>query len=201
MIVDPSELMNRKVDLIYNRLTDFSLKLKKHQHLKESAEVITPAPIHHVLYANKKNLSHLTDSDYLRSLSLSETEISQLLRMIPLTRTVDKRDEKNLWDHRKHLFFKPADGFGSKATYRGDKLTKRVWGEILEGDYVVQGLIPPGHRAIAGRQGPLKADIRAYTYDGQILLLAARLYEGQTTNFRTAGGGFSPVFVISRKEP
>ena len=74
------------------------------------------------------------------------------IRMIPLTRTVDKRDEKNLWDHRKHLFFKPADGFGSKATYRGDKLTKRVWGEILEGDYVVQGLIPPGHRAIAGRQ-------------------------------------------------
>jgi len=41
-----------------------------------------------------------------------------------------------------------------------------------------------------------KTDIRLYTYDGQILLTAARLYQGQTTNFRTPGGGFAPVFVI-----
>ena len=42
----------------------------------------------------------------------------------------------------------------------------------------------------------LKFDIRAYTYGGQIQLLAARTYNGQTTNFRTEGGGFSPVVVI-----
>jgi hypothetical protein len=38
-------------------------------------------------------------------------------------------------------------------------------------------------------------DIRAYVYNGEIQLLAARLYQGQTTNFRTQGGGFAPVFV------
>jgi hypothetical protein len=26
-------------------------------------------------------------------------------------------------------------------------------------------------------------------------LVVARLYQGQTTNFRTAGGGFAPVYV------
>ena len=31
-----------------------------------------------------------------------------------------------LWNSRKHLFFKPAKGYGSKAAYRGDKLTRRV---------------------------------------------------------------------------
>ena len=41
-----------------------------------------------------------------------------------------------------------------------------------------------------------KMDVRLYTYEGQILLVAARLYQGQTTNFQTAGGGFSPVLVI-----
>ena len=41
-----------------------------------------------------------------------------------------------------------------------------------------------------------KMDIRLYTYAGQVLLTAARLYQGQTTNFRTAGGGFAPVFII-----
>ena len=41
-----------------------------------------------------------------------------------------------------------------------------------------------------------KTDVRLYTYDGQILLTAARLYQEQTTNFRTPGGEFAPVFVI-----
>jgi hypothetical protein len=41
-----------------------------------------------------------------------------------------------------------------------------------------------------------KMDVRLYTYHGQVLLVAARLYQGQTTNFRTPGGGFAPVFVI-----
>lgn len=41
----------------------------------------------------------------------------------------------------------------------------------------------------------MKADIRCYVYNGQIQLVAARLYQGQTTNFRTPGGGFAPVFV------
>jgi hypothetical protein len=41
----------------------------------------------------------------------------------------------------------------------------------------------------------LKLDIRNYIYNGRVQLLAARLYEGQTTNFRTPGGGFAPVFT------
>jgi hypothetical protein len=41
-----------------------------------------------------------------------------------------------------------------------------------------------------------KVDVRLYTYDGRLLLAAARLYQGQTTNFRTEGGGFAPVFFI-----
>jgi hypothetical protein len=41
----------------------------------------------------------------------------------------------------------------------------------------------------------LKYDLRVYAYAGEIQLLAARLYQGQTTNFRTPGGGFAPVRV------
>jgi hypothetical protein len=37
--------------------------------------------------------------------------------------------------------------------------------------------------------------VRNYVYDGQVQSLAARLYQGQTTNFRTPGGGFAPVYV------
>jgi hypothetical protein len=89
-------------------------------------------------------------------------------------------------------------GFGAKAAYRGDKLTRRVWGEILAGDFVAQALVPPGERLIEvdGLLSELKFDIRAYTYAGQVQLLAARMYAGQTTNFRTQGGGFAPVIVV-----
>ncbi len=40
----------------------------------------------------------------------------------------------------------------------------------------------------------MKYDLRAYTYDGAVQWMAARLYQGQTTNFRTPGGGFAPVY-------
>jgi hypothetical protein len=41
-----------------------------------------------------------------------------------------------------------------------------------------------------------KTDVRLYVYDGRVLISAARLYQGQATNFRTPGGGFAPVFAI-----
>lgn len=62
---------------------------------------------------------------------------------------------------------------------------------------VAQALVPPSERiAAAENEGPLKLDVRNYAYAGEVQLLAARLWRGQTTNFRTAGGGFAPVFVL-----
>ena len=45
----------------------------------------------------------------------------------------------------------------------------------------------------------MKVDVRNYVYAGQVQLLAARLYQGQTTNFRTAGGGFAPVLTAPQR--
>ena len=43
----------------------------------------------------------------------------------------------------------------------------------------------------------LKFDIRSYAYDGAVQWTAARVYQGQTTNFRTPGGGFAMVYTAS----
>lgn len=109
---------------------------------------------------------------------------------------------EELWSRRRELFFKPARGYGSKAAYRGDKLTRRVWAEILAADYVAQEIAPASERLVLRDDVPtdLKFDIRAFAYDGSIQLLAARLYAGQTTNFRTPGGGFAPVFIAPLQE-
>jgi len=100
------------------------------------------------------------------------------------------------------LFFKPAKGYGSKAAYRGDKLTRRVFGEILQGDYVAQALVQPSERQleVENKIVDFKLDLRHYVYKGQTQLICARLYQGQTTNFRTPGGGFAQVMVVACRD-
>ena len=112
-------------------------------------------------------------------------------------RPANSANRASSWATRNALFFKPSSGFGGKAAYRGDKITKKVWAQMAEGDYVAQDLVQPSARKVSvdGVLQNLKADLRAFTYDGHVRLLAARLYQGQTTNFRTPGGGFAPVFV------
>lgn len=189
------------VDLVYNRLTDFYLDDPAHRALRLAYEadavVVTPHPHAHALLAHKALLPSLRAAGDLPGLQLSPTDRAVLADHIPRTERVTVETADRLWAERKHWFFKPVAGFGSRATYRGDKLTRRVWQEILAGDYVAQALVPPQTRCAAAPDGvPYKMDVRAYSYAGQIQLLAARLYQGQTTNFRTPGGGFAPVYVV-----
>jgi hypothetical protein len=215
VIADPLELQWREgalwhpslppgmpVDLVYNRLTDFYLSHVNHTSLREAyvsgAAVVTPHPRAHALHADKRNLVAFSDDGLLASWGVSSEERALMHSVIPYTRPVTAGNADELWARRKRLFFKPAGGYGSKAAYRGDKLTRRVWGEILAGNFVAQDLVSPSERVVSveGEPTRLKLDVRAYAYDGRIQLLAARTYSGQTTNFRTAGGGFSPVVVL-----
>ncbi|MFA5169958.1 MAG: hypothetical protein WC426_00190 [Sulfuriferula sp.] len=190
------------IDMVYNRLTDFYLTAPEHQALRLAYEagavVLTPHPHVHALYADKRNLVVLSDAAQLDDMGVTTTVRDILLTGIPHTQLVTAENADKLWSERRQLFFKPTTGYGSKAAYRGDKITRRVWQEILQGDYVAQSIAPPSERLINvdGEDTALKLDVRVYTYQGVVQLVAARLYAGQTTNFRTPGGGFAPVFVV-----
>ena len=209
VIADPSEFSLRAgvlwhdelaIDLVYNRLTDFSLAESTSATLREAylcnAMVLTPHPQAHALYADKRNLALLTDAKRLEMLGVPQNTRDVLLAGIPHTEIVEMQHAERLWRERRHLFFKPFGGFGGRAAYRGDKLTQRVWQEILAGGYVAQALVTPGGRIVSNQEPvqTLKFDLRNYTYDGNVQWVAARLYQGQTTNFRTPGGGFAPVY-------
>jgi hypothetical protein len=135
----------------------------------------------------------------MRETGVVDDAISTLLAAIPHTGIMTAGNRDALWARRRELFFKPAAGYGSKATYRGDKVTKRVWEEIANSTYVAQALVAPGKRNVSVTQAAteLKADVRNYSYAGVVKLVSARLYQGQTTNFRTPGGGFASVFTES----
>jgi len=193
----------RPVDLVYNRLTDFYLEEPAHAALRAAYEagavVLTPHPRAHALYADKRNLVTLSHDGTLEALGVPAEARAILVAGVPRTEPVTLERAEALWAERRKLFFKPAAGYGSKAAYRGDKLTRRVWQEILRGNYVAQTLVLPSERRLEvdREETDLKLDVRAYVYNGAIQLVAARLYEGQTTNFRTPGGGFAPVFVVN----
>jgi hypothetical protein len=188
------------IDIVYNRLTDFSLAEPASATLREAylgnAMVLTPHPQAHALYADKRNLALLSDAAKLKAFGVPQATQDILLAGIPHTEIVEPQHAERLWRERRHLFFKPFAGFGGRAAYRGDKLTQRVWQEILAGGYVAQALVAPGGRVISNQEPvqSLKFDLRDYTYDGKVQWVAARLYQGQTTNFRTPGGGFAPVY-------
>lgn len=208
LIADPDELhfidgrlqcRGEIVDLVYNRLVDFDLAAQAHHALREAyladAIVLTPNPRNHALFADKRNLSLLSDPVAARKWGLAT---AGRLAAIPRTRLLTADNVDALWAERKGLFFKPAGGHGGKAVYRGDKITRRVWAQVQQGDYIAQELAAPTERRIKvdGEVQSLKLDVRLYTYRGSLLLCAARVYRGQTTNFRTPGGGFAPVFVV-----
>jgi len=212
VICDPSELTyhdgalwydRQRIDLVYNRLTDFALDVLT-QHALLAAYlaadvVVTPHPRAHALYADKRNLVILTDETELVALGVEAKTRELLLAGIAHTTEVKTSDADTLWASRKHLFFKPAKGYGSKATYRGDKLTKRVFSEIINSDYVAQTLVQPSQRRVEidNEFVEFKLDLRHYVYKAHTQLVSARLYQGQTTNFRTSGGGFAVVSVVA----
>ena len=191
----------RKVDLVYNRLVDFSLEQPEHSALCQAYEAhavaVTPNPHNHALYADKQNLVILSDPKELARMGASARTID-VLQAIPRTTVLTAENAAELWAGRRNLFFKPMRGYGSKAVYRGDKITRGVFDQISSGNYVAQAFAPPSERMmrVEGAPTPRKMDVRIYAYAGKALLAAARLYQGQTTNFRTPGGGFAPVFAV-----
>ena len=211
VIADPVSLTFRNgrlwheempIDLVYNRLTDFMLDDATSAALRQAyladAIVLTPNPQAHALYADKRNLAVLSSRRELDAMAVPLAIQEIVLGAVLPTEMVNRAAAERLWRDRRQLFFKPASGFGGRAAYRGDKLTKRVWSEILEGEYVAQQILTPGDRLAGGPDEPakLKFDIRLYAYAGEVQWHAARVYQGQTTNFRTPGGGFAPVYQL-----
>lgn len=190
--------LDHEVDFVYNRHTDFLLKTKEMQVIGEAFAskkiCLTPNPIDYLLYANKENLQSLSDRSFLEKHMIEDSDIRIMQEVIPVTKIVRPADRDLLWENRKSVYFKPQNSYGSKGVYSGKKLTKTKFDEILKLDYITQREIPPSKRTI--NRIDFKVDYRAYVYHFSMLLLTCRLYQGQTTNFRTDGGGFSAVLEV-----
>ncbi|HXK22558.1 MAG TPA: hypothetical protein VMS55_07775 [Myxococcota bacterium] len=190
------------VDLVYLRDTDFTLETPRAQALRDAylagSVVVTPSPREYHLLADKRRLTWLSSREELSALGVGEEESAFLTTLVPETRLLSQQDPDALFAARREWVFKPATSFGSRAVYRGDKLTRRRFAELLrEPGYLVQRHAAPGELEVETSEGrrTMKFDVRAYAYRDQVLLLGARVYQGQVTNLRSPGGGFSAICV------
>ena len=207
-IADPRELSFRDgrlfhgakaIDLVYNRLTSFSLERAEDVALREAllagAVVVTPDPRTHALLACKRNLARLGDEAFLREAGVSEGALQTLIDAIPRTTALTPVNTAELWAARAQYYFKPMSGFGSRAVYDGAKLTAATWGQIAaRADYVAQARVD-APRIDVPDHDPMRFDVRTFAYGASPFMRLARVYRGQTTNFRTPGGGFAPVRI------
>jgi hypothetical protein len=187
-----------RIDMVYNRLTDFALEEASHADLRQAYlagdVAFTPHPRAHALFADKRNLAVLGDPTLIGGFRVDAGSAALLAQVIPPTVEVVPGNRDALWAARNGYFFKPAAGFGSRGSYRGDKLTRRTWESMVSATYIAQTFAAPSLRIVHGGQS-LKADVRCFASEAGVLLFAARLYQGQTTNMRTPGGGFAAVLT------
>lgn len=187
-----------RIDMVYNRLTDFALEEASHADLRQAYlagdVAFTPHPRAHALFADKRNLAVLGDPTLIGGFGVDAGSAALLAQVIPPTVEVVPGNRDALWAARNGYFFKPAAGFGSRGSYRGDKLTRRTWESMVSATYIAQTFAAPSLRIVHGGQS-LKADVRCFASEAGVLLFAARLYQGQTTNMRTPGGGFAAVLT------
>lgn len=207
-IADPRELTfrdgrlwhaNLAIDLVYSRLTSFNLERPEDQAIRDAlragAVVVSPDPRTHALLACKRNLARLGDDAFLRDAGVDEAVRQTLIDAIPRTTVLTSANAAELWDTRAQYYFKPMNGFGSRAVYDGAKLTATTWQQIAaRTDYVAQARIEAPRIAVPGHE-PMRYDIRTFAYGAAPFMRLARVYRGQTTNFRTPGGGFAAVRI------
>jgi hypothetical protein len=202
-------LAGAPIDLVYLRDTDFTLATPRAAELRAAylsrAVVVTPSPREYFLLADKRRLALLSSPAALAELGAPPGDAALFAEVVPETRLLAELDAEQVWRERRAWVFKPATAFGSRAVYRGDKISRRRFDEVRAvPGYLAQRHAPPGEVSVETSDGPLamKFDVRAYAYRDEILLLGARVYQGQVTNLRSPGGGFSAICVAaSRPQP
>jgi len=191
------------LDLVYLRDTDWRFEEPRSAALRAAyladEVVVTPSPREHHLLANKRRMEIFASPASLARLGVAAEDAAFLAGIVPETLPLETLGVDRAWASRKDWVFKPAAAYASRAVYRGDKISRKKLDEIAAaGGFVAQRRVEPGEIPVETSDGTrrMKFDVRAYAYRDEVLLLGARSYEGQVTNMRTPGGGFSAICVV-----
>lgn len=189
-ITDSSEVEKLKsADLLYNRNTDFYLENNTElRALFNSKLNFSPNPYEYFLLADKQRLLDWNE----------QSDIEKPSSLLPVY-DLGKADKDSIWQQRKNLFIKPKNSFGSKQAYKAGSVSRKVFDEVFNKNFIAQQLSVPSEveASFQNQDQKYKYDLRCFAYKDELQLIVARLYQGQTTNLRTPGGGFAAVIAVA----
>jgi len=114
---------------------------------------------------------------------------------VPECRILGEVEPDRIWAERKRWVFKPAARHGGKGVVLGKAMSRRRFAALNPEDTIIQRYVPPSEVTLAGER--FKLDVRLYAQGDRLIAVAARVWRGQVTNFRTPGSGWAPLDVVS----
>lgn len=198
-ILDYRQVDPPKNDFIYNRYTDFFLNTPESAALKkafvEKQSCFSPNPYEYLLLADKQRMIDWSVPGNLNSWGVDPEDQKIIQAIVPHSLSLDVANKEDIWGRRKTYFLKPKRAFGSKQSYKGASISRKVFDEIAGNEFIAQELIPAPEQIFPTPEGEqsFKFDLRCFAYQGRLQLIVARLYRGQVTNLRTQLGGFGCV--------
>lgn len=198
-ILDYRQVDLEKFDFIYNRYTDFYLDRPESQHLRKSflsgKPIFSPNPYEYCLLADKQRMIDWHQEKFWSFSSSFKKFKSIVENYVPHAEAFSDSDLDTIWQDRKKYFFKPKNSFGSKMSYRGSSISRKLFDSLPHAELLRQEFVPAPEESFTTPNGPVqfKYDLRLYAYQGQLQNVVARLYQGQVTNLQTPYGGFACV--------
>ncbi len=185
-----------KIDMIYNRHTDFYLESEPMQHIRQAfmnkQVALNPYPRSYALIGDKNRMVDWWRDGLLES--CVHTEVLNLFRhVVPETHVLSEYDKDQAWQTRKQWVFKPAARHGGKGVLLGKGMSRKRFDALETSSTVMQKLVPPSLIQIGDVS--YKFDIRLYMHGERLIAMAGRAWRGQITNFREEGSGWTPIVV------
>jgi len=188
-----------KIDGIYNRHTDFYLDTQEMAHIRQaylSGNVgLSPHPKSYALMADKIRMVDWHRKGFLESVGLAEGDMEMIRQVVPEIKKLSDFSAEEIWKVRKRYVFKPGTSHGGKGVLIGKSVRRKRFEQMLDQpeSIVVQEYVPaPAYEL---NQDFFKYDIRLYMSGNELIGLAARLFQGNVTNFRHPDSGFYPVRI------
>ncbi len=184
-----------KVDMIYNRHTDFYLESDVMQDIRQAfvgkQVALNPYPRSYALVGDKNRMVDWWRKDFL--CFLDADTVNLIHSVVPETHVLAEVDSEQAWVNRKTWVFKPAARHGGKGVLLGKGMSRKRFEALDIFSTVMQKLVPASQIEIDKKS--YKFDIRLYMYGSNLVAMAGRAWNGQITNFREEGSGWTPITV------
>jgi len=186
-----------RVDGIYNRHTDFYLESPELAHVHRAFEQglvqLNPHPRSYAFLGDKGRMVDWWREGLLDAI-LPVEDVDFIRALVPETRRFADADRDDIWRERKTWVFKPAARHGGKGVVLGRAMSRKRFAEIDAADTVMQRYVPASHITLNDEE--FRLDIRLFTHGAELIALAGRVWQGQMTNFRSAGSGWVAINVL-----